>query len=852
MRKLEYTQLVKYLFKDHLLDTLTVYETNSNNLFNESFLISDLYVLKGFGYLNSVMTSILPTVGCTLTTFIRVAIALNLSLEGDHDGEKFVFVQSGLLQFDIDLTLPDPGNGGGGSITVINNLNELISGKALDATQGRVLKEQIIALSAEVENKEDSLGYTPVPTARTITINGTTLDLSANRSFSVPTANPTTDASLLITGQLNDSRLSSNIVRLTSVQTLSNKTLTSPIINTPVGITKADVGLSQVDNTPDTTKPVSTPQATAISSSFTTALSTIRGGVVTAGDTLSKLYALIQSLNAIVTGSITTGPDADSLVNTVSEILAVFATYPEGVDVLTALNSKVNTSDIVNSLGVTASGKVLDARQGKVLSDAITALSIVAGNVTLDDIPALLAYVRGSVTSVWVQHIYSGGLFFYISGASTVDNALVYPAQGGGSWVRWLVDRRITPQMFGAKGDFSTDDAVALQAWLNKTGSFEHYLPVGVYLSSTTLTRTDLGAFTLQGSGSSRSRLLFTGNTDGLKIVNTSTLGSVSLKGFEINSTFTKTSREGLVVTTQETQRPGPLLDDIIIRSSTTGQEWLNSLRIHDCVGTSVSNLTVNSFGYATTTGIKITNTATKGSYEHKFSQVDMKNVKLGVDLDSATTGTLGIEGIQITDMNISGCFQGIKGITAQNAPYISLKGVNITAYGGECLYLDGYKYVNIDSSIFNSNASISNADASRAIYFNNINGLKGSFDVKTTSNTANAVELSGVCQNLSLTINATASYGQTNVAKVFNGCLSPDFYVKRTWLGSLGTNTGVDILDLSGTARKVIYVNANSMNSAINGSILSYDTTTKQVVIGADLTAPAVDLATAFTSGLI
>jgi hypothetical protein len=42
------------------------------------------------------------------------------------------------------------------------------------------------------------------------------------------------------------------------------RTLTSPVINTPTGIVKGDVGLGSVDNTADTAKPVSTAQQTAL------------------------------------------------------------------------------------------------------------------------------------------------------------------------------------------------------------------------------------------------------------------------------------------------------------------------------------------------------------------------------------------------------------------------------------------------------------------------------------------------------------------------------------------------------------------------------------------------------------
>ena len=47
----------------------------------------------------------------------------------------------------------------------------------------------------------------------------------------------------------------------TTVQTLANKTMTGPVVNTPTGIVKGDVGLGNLDNTSDATS--SRPQATA-------------------------------------------------------------------------------------------------------------------------------------------------------------------------------------------------------------------------------------------------------------------------------------------------------------------------------------------------------------------------------------------------------------------------------------------------------------------------------------------------------------------------------------------------------------------------------------------------------------
>jgi hypothetical protein len=49
-----------------------------------------------------------------------------------------------------------------------------------------------------------------------------------------------------------------NFVLTSATQTLTNKTLTSPAINTPTGITKSDVGLSNVDNTSNATERAAT------------------------------------------------------------------------------------------------------------------------------------------------------------------------------------------------------------------------------------------------------------------------------------------------------------------------------------------------------------------------------------------------------------------------------------------------------------------------------------------------------------------------------------------------------------------------------------------------------------------
>jgi hypothetical protein len=50
---------------------------------------------------------------------------------------------------------------------------------------------------------------------------------------------------------------SQKLVSVSATQTLTSKTLTSPVINSPTGLVKADVGLGNVDNTSDLNKPIS-------------------------------------------------------------------------------------------------------------------------------------------------------------------------------------------------------------------------------------------------------------------------------------------------------------------------------------------------------------------------------------------------------------------------------------------------------------------------------------------------------------------------------------------------------------------------------------------------------------------
>lgn len=62
--------------------------------------------------------------------------------------------------------------------------------------------------------------------------------------------------------------IGTDVVTLTDSQTLTNKTLTSPVVNTPTGIVKGDVGLGNVDNTSNVTERAATATLTGKTIAF--------------------------------------------------------------------------------------------------------------------------------------------------------------------------------------------------------------------------------------------------------------------------------------------------------------------------------------------------------------------------------------------------------------------------------------------------------------------------------------------------------------------------------------------------------------------------------------------------------
>jgi len=111
------------------------------------------------------------------------------------------------------------------------------------------------------------------------------------------------------------------IVGDTDTQTLSGKTLTSPVINTPTGIVKGDVGLGSVDNTSNATERAATATLTnkRITKRVLSATSyTTNTGTSLNGDTTDIFIVTAQAGALLFNAASGTPTDGQTLIITVA------------------------------------------------------------------------------------------------------------------------------------------------------------------------------------------------------------------------------------------------------------------------------------------------------------------------------------------------------------------------------------------------------------------------------------------------------------------------------------------------------------------------------------------------------
>lgn len=110
----------------------------------------------------------------------------------------------------------------------------------------------------------DALGADANFATTTSTALGTKITASSTDTLTNKSINLSSNTFTGTKAEFNTAMSDADFVTLAGTEELTNKTLNSPVINQPTGLLKADVGLGNVDNTSDSSKPISTATQTEL------------------------------------------------------------------------------------------------------------------------------------------------------------------------------------------------------------------------------------------------------------------------------------------------------------------------------------------------------------------------------------------------------------------------------------------------------------------------------------------------------------------------------------------------------------------------------------------------------------
>ena len=296
--------------------------------------------------------------------------------------------------------------------------------------------------------------------------------------------------------------------------------------------------------------------------------------------------------------------DKTSLVNAINEVLSDLASAISTIDGVTGDLANLTTTDktsLVNAIN-------------EVLSDLVSAVSTIDGvtgdlaNLTTTDKTSLVNAINEVLSDLTSAVSTIDGVTGDLANLTTTDktnlvnaiNELVSDFDGYAGFF-------VTPQMFGALGDGVNDDTSAIQAAINSGHNV--YIPEGEYIVSSTLVFPNDQQVTIEGAGSRRTLLRYTGGADSILFDVRGTLSN--RKWLKLHDVFMLGTGSQIAVS-GEYNSDGLFLDDVHIDSFKIGVQG-NHQWNHSYSNVQAVNCTT-AFDFQNSNAINFNNVITSGS----------------------------------------------------------------------------------------------------------------------------------------------------------------------------------------------------------------------------------------------